>query len=192
MTALPLLSIHQIDQLLSGEVISDAHPWATRDEQIIEQHLKAACAAVSGLAGVSSRIEWGHYGSGYASFVDAWFYKTGADFEMKTRPGTGQHYVGLVVLLSRLSPWFVFMQGEKHWHARGGGSYLPDPTMLDHLTHAGVLHLAQAVQPVLENLGFVRARRGELSQPLPPDKEVPTILTSGPFTQFDALFYWED
>jgi hypothetical protein len=28
--------------------------------------------------------------------------------------------------------------------------------------------------------------------PLPPDRHVPTILADGGFTQFDALFYWED
>jgi hypothetical protein len=48
------------------------------------------------------------------------------------------------------------------------------------------------VQPVLESCGFIRAVRKQLSEPLPSNLRVPTILTDRGFTQFDALFYWED
>jgi hypothetical protein len=52
--------------------------------------------------------------------------------------------------------------------------------------------LAGQVQPVLESHGLVRAVREQLSEPLPAGLSVPTILTNRGFTQFDALFYWED
>ena len=84
------------------------------------------------------------------------------------------------------------MEGEKRWHARGGSSYLPEFAMLDTLETKSELLLARQVQPVLESCGLIRAVRGQLSEPLPSGLRVPTIRTDRGFTQFDALFYWED
>jgi hypothetical protein len=192
MNRLPLLSHREIESLLSQQTISERHPWVTNDAQLIEAHLRGACAAVTEATRLESRAEWGHYGSGYASFVDAWFYKTTCDFKVKQPIRHEEGHTGLVVLLSRLSPYFVFMEGEKRWHAHGGSSYLPEFAMLDKLETKSVSLLARQVQPVLENCGLIRAVREQLSEPLPPSLWVPTILTDGGFTQFDALFYWED
>jgi hypothetical protein len=89
----------------------------TNDERLIEAHLRDACDAVRTTTGTQSRIMAEHYGSGYASFVDAWFFKTTSDFNVKLqRPWDrlfrfGERHTGLVVLLSRLSPYFVLMEG---------------------------------------------------------------------------------
>ena len=188
----PLLTRSEVERLLSQQTISDRHPWVANDERLIEGHLKGACAAMMRATRSKSRVEWGHYGSGYASYVDAWLYKTTPDFDAKHPIRNGEGHTGLVVLLSRLSPYFVFMEGEKHWHATGGSSYLPQFDMLDRLEAQGVSRLAEQVQPVLESHGLVRAVREQLSEPLPEGLRVPTILTDRRFTQFDALFYWED
>jgi len=187
-----LLSSAQIDRLLAQQPVSALHPWVTADEGLIEGHLKAACAAVSRETRVESKIDWGHYGSGYASFVDAWFYKPTPEFNVKNPIRYGHEHVGLVVLLSRLSPFFVFMEGEKHWHAHGGSSYMPASDMLDDLKNEGVVRLAQQIQPILERHALVRAYRTDLSDPLPTGIKVPTNLADRGYTQFDALFYWED
>ena len=192
MNQLPLLSRGEIERLLSQQTISERHPWVTNDDRLIEAHLKGACAAVTRATRSESRVEWGHYRSGYASFVDAWLYKTTPDFDVKQPIRDAEGHIGLVVLLSRLSPYFVFMQGEKRWHATGGSSYLPEFGMLDKLEAKSVSLLAGQVQPVLESHGLVRAVREQLSEPLPAGLSVPTILTARGFTQFDALFYWED
>jgi hypothetical protein len=63
---------------------------------------------------------------------------------------------------------------------------------LDVLETKGVSLLARQVQSVLESRGFIRAFREQLSEPLPSGLQVPTILSDGDFTQYDALFYWED
>jgi hypothetical protein len=192
MNRLPLLSQLEVESLLSQQTISERHPWVTNDVGLIEAHLMGACAAVTRATRSESRVEWGHYGSGYASFVDAWFYKTTSDFNVKEPIPHWEGHTGLVVLLSRLSPYFVFMEGEKRWHARGGSSYLPEFAMLDTLETKSELLLARQVQPVLESCGLIRAVRGQLSEPLPSGLRVPTIRTDRGFTQFDALFYWED
>lgn len=192
MTTSPLLSYEQIKLLLSQRTISDRHPWVTCDERAIDDYLKCVCEAVTRTTGTESRIEWEHYGSGYSSFVDAWFYKAIPEFNVKRPTRYGEERAGLVVLLSRLSPYFALMEGEKHWHPHGGASYLPEFDMLDKLENAGVQRLADEVQPVLESYGLIRATRLELSDSLPAGTVVPTILSDGRLTQFDAIFYWED
>ncbi len=189
----PFLSSEAVDRLLRQQSISPAHPWSSNDEALIEGHLKAACAAVEREAQVASRVVWDHYGSGYASFVDAWFYRPTPAFAVRRPIRHGHEHTGLVVLLSRLSPYFVFMEGEQHWHAHGGGRYLPEAGMLDKFHTPAVADLAQEVQPVLERHGLVRAFREPLLEPLALGaRRIPTILADRGFTQFDALFHWED
>lgn len=188
----PLLSPAQIEQLLAQQPITELHPWSTGDDQAVEAFLKWVWATVERLTRCRSKVEWGHYGSGYASFVDAWCYQATPEFNVKRPIGQGEEHTGLVVLFSRLSPYFVFMEGEKRWHAKGGSSYLPEFNMLDRLETPAVARLAQQVQPVLESHGLVRALRAQLEEPLGTGVQVPTNLTDRGYTQFDALFHWED
>lgn len=187
-----LLSLQQVKALLSQRAISDQHPWKTNDEQAVDAFYASVCAEVSHATGALSRIEWEHYGSGYASYIDAWFYKASPEFNVREPLCYGNEHTGLVLLLSRLSPYFVFMEGEKTWHARGGSSYMPESGMVDHLPTEAVAALACQVQPILERRGLVRAMRDDLMEPLPHDLQVPTLLARGGFKQFDAPFYWED
>ena len=93
-----------IDKLLSHTCISTDHPWCTNDEAQIDAFYRGICSAIVQSTGTSTRIEWNHYGSGYASFVDAWFYKPTPEFAAPELAGTGEAYAGVAVLLSRLSP----------------------------------------------------------------------------------------
>ncbi|WP_174868405.1 hypothetical protein [Pectobacterium polaris] len=190
----PLLSPHEISCLLQpvAQCISDEYPWVSNDEQAIEKHFKGVCAQVMRLTNTKSRIEWNHYGSGYASFIDAWFYKNTLDFDVKRPLCHGEEHTGLTVLLSRLSPYFVFMESEKNWHAQGGSQALPELGMIDRLETPAVIALSQQVQSELEKCGLVRAYKEQLTSLLPTGTRVPTVLTDRGFTQFDALFHWED
>jgi hypothetical protein len=141
---------------------------------------------------LKSRCVWDHYGSGYASFIEAWFYRQDADFEDDSQEEEdSEAYIGLTVLLSRLSPYFVFLQASKAWKKN---SYLvgslPNFVGVDQLTSPHVARLADIVQPILESKGLVRAFQSQLRDEI--DTCVPTILKDAPFIQFDALFYWED
>ncbi|WP_409308744.1 hypothetical protein [Pectobacterium sp. B1J-3] len=190
----PLLSQHEITMLLQPvpQCISDEYPWVSNDEQLIEKHLKSVCAQVMRLTNTQSRIEWNHYGSGYASFIDTWFYRNTPDFNVKRPVGYGEEHIGLTVLLSRLSPYFVFMESDKHWHSKGGYQPLPDLERVDKLETPAVIKLSQHVQSVLEQCGLTRIYKGQLTASLPTGTHVPTVLNARGFTQFDALFYWED
>ena len=188
-----LLSPDDIARLVAGKPISATYPWHTGDEQAIEGHLKRACAAVQRHTGTQSRIVWDHYGSGYASYVDGWFFRPTDAFRVMRPASPGETYSGLVVLLGRLSPHYALMQGEKGWSDRSGHGYLPHPSMLDAFHTEAVAVLAAEVAPVLDALGMTRLRPEQASIPLADDVTLPTILTDGrPFTQFDAIFHWED
>jgi hypothetical protein len=146
----PLFTPGQLSQLLSQTSISSEQPWCTNDERSIDEYYRDVCEDLMRATGASSRIEWNHYGSGYASFIDAWFYKPTPEFSVPDPVPHGEEHFGLVVLLSRLSPYFVFMQSHKHWHGSGGSSYLPAFEAVDELSCSGVLSLAEQVQPLLE------------------------------------------
>jgi len=191
-TNAPLLSPIEIERLISQQTISDLYPWATADDDLIEGHIKGACAAVIRATGAKSKVQWNHYGSGYASYVDAWFYKATPEFNVLRPIGQGEEHTGLIILFSRLSPYYAFMEGEKHWEAHTASSYLPEFHMVDQLKSPGVIELVRLVSPILENQGFIRARKEQLTEPLPSTCQVPTVLNDRGFSQFDALFYWED
>ena len=182
----------QVERLIRGVAISDREPWASGDERLIDDHLRTTCSAVTASTGTESTVELHHHGSGYASYVDAWFYRDSADFAVRSPLGFEHEHTGLVILLSRLSPYFVFMEGERRWHAQGASSYLPAFDAVDKLETPAVVELAKSVQPVLERHGMLRLSKDQLSLPLAPDLRAPTILADGPFRQFDALFHWED
>lgn len=182
----------EVERLLAASTVSDQAPWNCSDEPEIDLHLKRICSKIERKADVLSRIEWGHYGSGYASYVDAWFYRSRPEFRLQTCAEENNAFVGLVVLLSRLAPYFVFMQGHKTWGDKGGSSYMPYSEMLDELTNAAVIQLAGDIEPILERNALKRLRKTDLVAELDSKFKVPTILTHRPFRMFDALFYWED
>lgn len=188
----PLLSDSDIALLLTGHSISSQHPWDSDDESTIDNYLKYITHDLQRRAAVEARIEWGHYGSGYASYVDAWFYRPTPDFDAGPAPRDGAAYTGLVVLFSRLAPWFVLMEGQKSWSAKGSSSYLPYFQQVDGLKTPAVVQLAAKVQALLEEHGLVRLRQAELDVPLSTTLRVPTVLADAGYTHFDAIFHWED
>ncbi|KQZ26957.1 hypothetical protein [Duganella sp. Root1480D1] len=187
------ISDDEISALLSERSISQEYPWVTNDFQEIEKFFKFLFAETRRKTQVKSLVEWQNYGSGYASFVDAWFYRESPDFSASFEPDRGESYTGLVVVLSRLSPYFVLMEGEKSWNAEGGGSsYLPNLGSVDKFRSQAVLDLASEVQAILEIHGLIRLSHEMLDKPIDPEFDVPTVLSDRPFTLFDALFHWED
>ena len=185
----PFLLPGQLERLIQQQSISHEQPWASNDEEQVEALYRSLCQEIMQSTGTLSRIEWNHYGSGYASFVDAWFYRPTPDFEAAHCPG----YQGLAVLLCRLSPHYALMEGNQQWRADGSGSnYYPGFTMLDDLYTPAVTALAAPVQALLDRHGLRRLKREDLATVLPEGTPVPTMLDGQQLREFDALFYYED
>lgn len=91
-------------------------------------------------------------------------YKNTPDFDVKRPLCHGEEHIGLTVLLSRLSPYFVFMESEKQWDVHGSGyQALPELEMLDRMETPAVIALSQQVQSELEKCGLVRAYKEQLT-----------------------------
>jgi len=181
---------HDLDpgRLLRRELAGPEPPWSSGDKDAVEAFIHKAVEAIEAETNTSSRAVFDDYGSGYASYVDAWFYRPTEDF----RTGPDQ-YVGLVVLFSRLTNHFVVGEGAKHWNDSGSASsYLPAIQIVDAIENEAVSTLASTAIRILTGMGVRRLKRDDLNPLLPEDTDVPTILTEGPFRLFDAVFYWED
>ena len=179
-----------VAKLVAAHQRESKPPWSPRNDDAIEHELRRVVQAVAAELQVEFRAEFGHYGSGYASFVDAWFFRRERSFR---RSVSADHFTGLVVLLSRLAPVCCFLEGEKSWAPNGSSSsYLPSFEGVDTLTTDAVATLSHRVEEWLGRQGYVRLRKAELDKLLPQGVAVPTILTDGPYREFDALFHWED
>lgn len=184
-----ILTETQIDTLLRQQSISNEWPWSTNDERVIDKNIKDIVAEIRRKTNVEDKTEYGHYDSGYASFVDCWLYRRDDDF--RYRPGDS--YYGLVVLFSRLSNYYVIGQGKKSWDKTGGASYLPDFDFVDNIDHQPVAELAPRVIDILNQRGLKQLHKTDLRAKLSRGVSVPTIMAAASvFYHFDALFYWED
>lgn len=178
----------QIERLLRQQAISDDWPWATNDDAVIDKNIKDIVAEIRRKLRLEDKTEYGHYGSGYASFVDCWLYRPDADFRYRD----GDNYHGLVVLFSRLSPFYVLGQGNKSWDKTSGASYLPDFDFVDDFEHQPAMELVPRVNTILTDRGLKQLHKSDLDTILPNSVSVPTIMADHVFRHFDALFYWED
>lgn len=188
----PFFSEVEVARLIGGQPIGEPLPFDPTDDGSMHLFYAGLVQRIERENHLSSRVEWHHYGSGYASFVEAWFYPADSRARLPAFQVGGERHVGLTVLLSRLSRYFVLGQDEKAWSAVGGSGGLPNFSTVDDVTHPTILALAAPVTALLTARGLQRLSRLELAALLPRDTQVPTILTDEAFRQFDALFYWED
>lgn len=165
-----------------------------QDEKEIEKFYNNLFPEIQRLSQTESKIEKDHYGSGYASFYDAWFYKPKNErFKIMTN-SQNQAYVGLVILFHRELPFYVFMEGTKSWNksTRSAGSYLPYWGDIDKLKNPAVISLAEQMQAILSTKNLIRLDYALLENSLNLNIKIPTLLNSGGYTYFDGLFFWED
>ncbi|HEY1174354.1 MAG TPA: hypothetical protein VGH19_23515 [Verrucomicrobiae bacterium] len=140
-------------------------------------------------------IEHG-YGSGYASYIDAWFYPAKGGSPAR-RYGDSECREGLVILFSILSDYYAIGQGErcKSVSGSGGSHYLPDLMMIDKVTDPHLQYLVPKIEKVLDQ-EFCLKRIGAttLSESIPSHlrHHDTTNLSNPPYHVFDALFYWYD
>jgi len=188
---MPLLSATQLQQLLNQQCISDQHPWSTNDSDVIEKFYRMVRANVERMARTKSVVGPNHYGSGYASYIDAWFYRNTPDFEDGALNEVKSFY-GLAVLFSRLSPYYIFFEGIKFGREPSSGTYLPDFDSIDKFGTPSVIALAKEIQPILESSGLQRLSREDVSTLLPTGTKIDTNLSRRAYREFDALFNWMD
>ena len=184
-----MFSAAEIERLASGQPVGEPLPFDPADDGSIRHFYEELVRRVECERSLRSRVEWNHYGSGYASFIDAWFYPANGSARLSTRE---EGHTGLVVLFSRLSNGFVLGEGKQTWSAKSSSGYLPCSEFVDDIQHPAIRAEVAPVAALLTDAGLRRLHRAELDAPLPETCQVPTILADGPFRQYDALFHWED
>ena len=190
-SAEPFFTEAEIARLILGQPVREP-PFDPAADGSIRQFFEDLVRRIEREQGLRARVEWNHYGSGYASFIEAWFYAADGAGSLPPFQAGDERHVGLVVLLSRLSPFFVLGQDEKGWSRDGGSGGLPNFDSVDDFAHPAVRVHVEPVTALLTAAGLQRLHRRDLAALLPPACQVPTILTDEPFRQFDALFHWED
>lgn len=155
----------------------------------MESFLHVAIQEICTATGTAERTEWNHYGSGYASFVDSWFYYPDG---RARRSVADDHHAGVFVLFSRLTGTYALGQGEKAWSVKGGSSYLPHFESIDVLHDPALKDMTAVIDVTLNRLGLRRLSRADLELTISDVHRVPTILADPPYRVFDAFFYWED
>jgi hypothetical protein len=184
-----IFSKSQIEALFAQQSITDEWPWSSESQQTIDKYFKDVIAEARRKIRLLDRTEYGHYGSGYASFVECWFYRDNDEF----KSDSGNFYWGLLVLFSRLSKYYVMGEGSRSLNAQGGAFRdMPYIGFVDNFNHPAVKSIVGEVGNLLDARGLERLRKEQLSKYLPKDIHVPTALGNPPWCHFDALFYWED
>lgn len=159
---------------------------------------KRIFADIKRQTGTISQIEDGHYGSGYASFIDAWFYQENDSFNFSVDKKGTHRSSGLTVIFNRLIPFYIMFEGEKYWNKQlgNGGWYMPYLHCVDDLKTQAVIDLAEKVDKILQNYQLTRLSKSDLQTELGSRTtwKIPTELNDNSryYTYFDGLFFWQD
>ena len=142
--------------------------------------------------GVLEHREWEAYGSGYASFLDSWYYLKEPGFRLKPF-GSGERYAGVTVIYSLFHPMFCAFESEREWDVDGcGSSLLPGVGVIDQYRSDRVKALSLKICKALRDSGIPQVSRTTLETPLDAGIAVETNLSNGTLRLFDAFFNWID
>lgn len=142
---------------------------------------------------LKSKIDFDSHGQGFASYVDAWFYREADEFRIRQAGIRESSFTGLAVTLWRFGPYYVLSEYPKSWHDGGGSGGMPAFSGIDHFATKAVRELSDRVEAFLKAKGLIRLQKGQLAKPLPePYRDIPSNLARGERKLFDALFHWND
>jgi len=126
-------------------------------EKLTELYNKATKAVlVSGR--VKERREWSSYGSGFASFVESWFYIPEKSYAIDYPGKTGRSFRGVSVFFSLLEPMFSVGESSQYWDESSGGSALPCIGIVDEYESDAVRSLSQDICQTIQAMGIPQAR----------------------------------
>lgn len=182
------LNSETIDALLNGKAIVEDLPWSSYDDDEIKEFYRGVIKDIKEKCSLLDKTEYDHYGSGYASFIDCFLYREDESFRFRE----GNSFNGLNVLLSRLSKYYVLGSAQKTWRDKSASSTMPHFDSVDKIEEVTIQKIVPCVNEVLEGYGLIRLQKEQLSELLPTEDVVPTILSDRPWCYFDALFYWVD
>jgi hypothetical protein len=112
-----LFTNEQLQMMINGQTVGTDYPYNTRDEKEIEKAIKNLFYNLRRSSLIDCDAEFGHYGSGYASFIDIFCFKRN-EGSVKSKKFYKKDFItsieveGIALYISRLAPVAVF--GNQH------------------------------------------------------------------------------
>ncbi len=209
----------QLKLIISGEPVGVAHPYDTKNEETIEDHILDLFESLKKSNSVDCFGEFDHYGSGYASYVEIFCVKKGGRsiiqketkkyYEKDDVWVTSTGYTGVVLYVNRLAPVVIFSKDERYKEKNESvkarysyETFSKNHSFAELSEDFGKLPFGDwdnefnEIQATLKKYGYSFLEKEYLEQELPFKADIPTLLCipdlGGKYKIFDSLFYWSD
>jgi len=177
-------------QIIAGHPVGEIWPYHGGSDEDIEAFLETCVEDINTSELVIAGAHFGHYGSGYASFVDVFCSKT--DNSSTIEYDTMTEYRGITLYLCRLAPIAIYGQNARTIGPRVSSTSFLSAENVDTVPDRSWDGIIQDIQAKLINRGLSFLNQQTASQRLPFEASISTNLSDPPYRVFDALFYWED
>lgn len=194
-----IFSNEQLKSLIDGEMIGEQYPYNTNNEQAVLDYLKMIRAEFNRMPNLYCEPDRLHFGSGYASYVE-WFFYT--ENEVKAEEKNGLRTIekeGLVVDISLLSPVLLIGTGEKFAtlcietgdNIGGGKTFFFQS--LDLEIPEKFSTLKSNIERTFMKHHYTILQKEDVAPHLPFKAQIPTLHRDPQeYLIWDAIFYWED
>ena len=178
-----------LERVIAGKAAGEHKAYKNGSDNKIKGHIKATLHDLEQSKNIVIETE-DSYGSGYASFVDVFCYKSnGRSSQVKS----GTIYIdGIAVYLCKLAPVAVMGTMGKSRSSSGGSFGFLSAEDLNTFPPGDWLEIEAEIRKKLETHGFAILGPRELKKPLSFIAEIETNLGDPPFKIFDAFFHWMD
>lgn len=185
-------SNEELKRIIETKPVGGFYPYNLKeyDDDAADEYISKVVGSLAAIKNLDYKAEFEHYGSGYASYVEVFCYKKDGS-SSEERNGVLE-IDGIRIYICRLTPVAVIGKGRVTKHDKGGSSdFLPSQNV-DVLPSGDWEEMAAGIRGVLARYHFKDLDSNYVSQPLPFEADIPTLLGDPPYKIFDALFYWED
>lgn len=180
-------------------MIGELYPYNTDDEQAVLDYLKRIRAEFNRMPNLHCEPDRLHFGSGYASYIE-WFFYTDDEVEEKEKHGLRTvEKEGLTVDISSLSPVILIGTGNKSDTIRtetgeavsGGKTFFSQPVDLEIPDKFSTLK--SIIERTFMKYHYTILQKEDVTPRLPFAAEIPTLHRDPhQYLIWDAIFYWED
>jgi hypothetical protein len=178
-----------LERIVAGKPVGDHEAYKNGSKNAITGHIKATVHDLEQSKNLVIETE-DSYGSGYASYVDVFCYKTGGRSSTKLPEKT--LIEGIAIYFCKLAPVAVMGAMEKTRSKNSSSSSFLHAEDLNTFPSGNWLEIDIEIRNKLEKHGFEILGPRELKKPLPFSAEIETNFGDPPFTIFDAFFNWMD
>ncbi|MFH5778893.1 hypothetical protein [Heyndrickxia oleronia] len=196
-----MFSNEQLQNLIEGKIIGSKFPYDTKNEQEIEAHIRRLYYRINRIPNLVCEVEWDHFGSGYASFVEFFCYQKEDAVIVEEKYGRREIKTeGIIIDICRLAPVAIMGQDDRYKTIRietneivGGayGSLLGGTNQLK--LSEKFRTIEEKLKQALKEFDYELLEAEKMNQPLSFKTKIPTIYRDpGEYSVIDAIFYWED